>query len=126
MRLLLVAALLSTACARNLRSRDPANWVELQSEHFVLRTDLPEDDAHKAISDLELVRAGLYATGWHNRRPAAERMEVVELASDRELHEFARQGFSGIMTTGAFGEPFILVAGQDIVDQPIVKHELTP
>jgi hypothetical protein len=85
------ALFLLAACAHELRSRLPEKWIELQSEHFLLRTDLPEEDARKAIRDFELVRSALLAAGWHSARPAADRTRVVELATALELRDFARQ-----------------------------------
>ncbi|HUJ28147.1 MAG TPA: hypothetical protein VLW85_19130 [Myxococcales bacterium] len=121
----LIALAASLACAREIRSQNPDSWLELQGEHFTLRTDLPEEQARKAIADLEVVRAALLASGWHNARSQAGRTTVIELASARELQEFARKDFGGFQGIDAFGEPFILVtAEQDILEQGVVKHEL--
>src|SRR2546423_14869346 len=65
-----VLLLALTARARELRSTNPDNWLELQSEHFLLRTDLPQDDADKAVADLELVSHPLLASGWSGPHPS--------------------------------------------------------
>src|SRR5256885_17214626 len=97
-RLVLLLAL--AACARELRSTNPDNWIELQSEHFVLRTDLPQDAAHKAAADLELVRNGLLAAGWSSPHPSPAKIVVVALASRRETIEFLSERQEGIAFYG--------------------------
>lgn len=112
------------ACAHVSRSTDPALWVEVTTEHFVLRTDLPPDDARKAAADLELIRSALLAAAWHSSKEAGGRTQVVELADDRELREFAKKGLEGFVASDAFDEPIMVVtASQE--EQQIFKHELS-
>jgi tetratricopeptide (TPR) repeat protein len=108
------------------RSQDPAGWLELESEHFVLRTDLPADEARKSIADMELVRAALLGAGWHSNRDAALRLTVVQLANRKEMNEFARKGIEGFSTNDVFGRPIIVThADDDVLDRQLFKHELT-
>jgi tetratricopeptide (TPR) repeat protein len=124
MRIAALVVLTSFACVRELRSANPDAWVELQSEHFVLRTDLPPVEARQAISDLEVVRAALFAAGWHGDRRNTERTLVVELASKRELQEFVRKGVEGFFGLDVFGQPILVGVAEDVFDQVILKHEL--
>src|SRR5438132_10137831 len=113
------------ACAHVSRSRDPANWLELQSEHFVLRSDLPLDDARAAVADLERVRAALLIAAWHSSRPSVQKTVVIELASRRELEEFAIEGLEGFVAGDAFGDQLMVIsADHEFGEQDILKHEL--
>lgn len=119
-------ALLALACARELRSANPDAWLELQSDHFTLRTDLAEEDARKAIADLELIRNALLAAGWHGKTASPARITVVAVASERELHEFLGAQVDGMAGTNRFGERMILVRGDgNLLDSEVVKHEVT-
>ena len=123
-RFLPFALLLS--CAHGPRPVQPEQWLELQTEHFVLRTDLAPRDAHRMAADLEVVRAALLAAGWHSPRISKARTQVIVLADDRELQEYAAQGIGGFVSGDAFGEPIMVVSGsQDAEDQRFLKHELT-
>lgn len=122
----LALVLLTLSCARELRSTNPDAWLELQSEHFTLRTDLPEEDARKGIADLELIRNALLAAGWHGKTTSPARIGVVAVASERELHEFLGERVDGMAGTNRFGERMILVHGDgNLLNSEVVKHEVT-
>ena len=113
------------ACAHVPRSTDPANWLELQSEHFVFRTDLPLDDARAAVSELERGRAALLIAAWHSTRPSLRKTVVIELANRHELEEFAVERLEGFVTGDAFDEQMmVLSADHEFGDQDVLKHEL--
>ena len=118
--------LLAVACAHAPRSNDPQAWIEVRSEHFLVRTDLAEDDARKAATDMELVRTALLGAGWHSNREPKERTAVVLVATQAELHEFASKTLLGFATSNVYGEPFLAIsADQDVLEQELFKHELT-
>src|SRR4051812_10481425 len=122
----LALALFTVACARELRSTDPDAWLELQSQHFTLRTDLNEEDARGAIGDLELIRNALLAAGWHGKTISPARIGVVALASGRELRECVGDQIDGMAGTSRFGERMILVrADGNLLESEVVKHEVT-
>ena len=122
MRIAVVAiALVLAGCARNLRSTDPANWLELRSDHFTQRTDLPQIDAGSVIAQLELQRAALVAAGWQGTGQSSESTFVVALASACEVNEFARKEVEGFAGHDAFGQPLIVIGAGD---GHIIKHEL--
>jgi len=122
-RLVLLAALL--ACAHGPRPVEPERWRELQTEHFVLRTDLGAAEARKMAVDLEEVRAALLVAGWHSSVEKAGRTQVIALADGRELEEYALKGIEGFVASDAFGEPIMVVNGdQDPEEQRFLKHEL--
>src|SRR5476649_2622741 len=101
MRRLALLSLL-VACAHAQRANEPQSWLELQSEHFVVRTDLPPEEAKKSVADMELARTALLGAGWHSNREPKTRTIVVQLASRAELLEFARKGFDGFAADDIF------------------------
>jgi hypothetical protein len=125
MRYRWLVLLLCAACAREIRSTDPANWMELQSEHFVVSTDLPEADARQAANDLELIRTALMTAGWKSSRPQLRKFHVVALASDREAREFLPANVDGAQFSTE-SENVLVVAGDgNLLRSQVVKHELT-
>ncbi|HET7784904.1 MAG TPA: hypothetical protein VFL36_02960 [Myxococcales bacterium] len=126
MRRLAALLALATACAHGPRPIVPSAWHELRTEHFTLRTDLPLEDARRTAVDLEEVRRGLLAAGWHAARLNPGRTQVIELESDREMQEYAMKGLAGFVTDDAFREPVMVINGsQDPREQVFLKHELT-
>src|SRR5690349_21478531 len=127
MRSPILLALLAVACAREIRSTNPELWLELGSEHFTLRTDLPEQEARRAIADLELIRYALLTVGWHGKAPASPaRIGVVALASERELREFLPETVEGVAGRDRFGDRLILVSADgNLLRSEVVKHEVT-
>jgi tetratricopeptide (TPR) repeat protein len=122
--LLLAAAACAHAPARP-RSGDPANWVELQSEHFLVRSDLPPEEAKKSVAGMELARAALLAVGWHAKAESRIRTVVVQLAGAAEMEEFAPKGVGGFAGYDAFEQPLIVIHGANVLDETLFKHELT-
>ena len=122
-RALLLCAVL--ACARHPSAADPLAWIELQTEHFTLRTDLAEPEAREVAAQLELVRAALIATSWHNAAPIPGRLQVIDLAAKSELQKFAAEGIDGFVTADAFGERMLVMsADQPPEELTVLKHEM--
>jgi tetratricopeptide (TPR) repeat protein len=120
-----LACLAACSPYAHLRSNHPETWVELRSEHFVLRTDLPEDNARKAVADLETLRSAMLAAGWHGASSPPGRIGVVALQGDREMSEFLANQIAGVTTYDVFGDRMILADGAgDLLRSEVVKHEL--
>jgi hypothetical protein len=120
--------LLAVACAHVAPSHtaEPAAWHELTSPHFTVFSDVPEAAAKRAVADMELVRNALAELAWTTPDVEKARYQVVLLATQEELREFASKGLAGFATSDAFGEPILVVtADQDIIDDALFKHELT-
>jgi len=125
MRRSLVLALL-VSCAHGPLPIAPDRWHELRTEHFVVRTDLALDDARRVAVDLEEVRAGLLAASWHRSNLPTSRTQVIMLGDGRELHDYAMKGIEGFVAADAFGEPIMVVSGdEDPKEQRFLKHELS-
>src|SRR5262249_51205360 len=86
--------------------------------------DLPPDDARNAAIELEQVSAALYAAAWHSSRPSHGRTQVVVLANEKELREFAIKGLEGFVATDSFEQPIMVVSATQ-EDQQLFKHELS-
>ena len=116
------------ACACAQAQKPPARdgFLQLQSEHFSLLTDLPDPDARGAIGRMEEIRAALLAGSWRGAAPGGERLEVVQLASSAGLRAFANPGMSAFyQPTGLFGEPFLILSAEDpSAGDVVLKHEL--
>src|SRR4051812_44718693 len=107
-RTILVAALLS--CAHGPQPVQPERWHELQTEHFVLRTDLSADAARRVAVDLEEVRGALLAVAWHGSDASPGRTQVIMLADDAELQDYAMKGIEGFVGGDAFGAPIVVTS----------------
>ena len=123
----LVALLfLLEACHHELRSRNPDLWLELQTEHFTLQTDVPEPQARRMIDDLEYLRHALIAAQFRSSQPIPGRIAVLALASLDEVNEFLPPDEAGL----TFSDPFTglrtcLMSGADgVFDANVLKHEV--
>ncbi|HUJ24727.1 MAG TPA: hypothetical protein VLW85_01830 [Myxococcales bacterium] len=124
-RALFFCLLAAAACAPRAKPADQQQWIELQSEHFVLRTDLAEPAAREAVEQLELVRASLIAVAWHAPKAMSHRLMVVDLASDAELREFAGEGIEGFVASDAFGERMLVMSAEQSPEElTVLKHEM--
>jgi hypothetical protein len=120
----ILLGLAAIACGE-LRSTKPDVWLELESEHFDLRTDLEDADAAKALRDLEFLRNAVVTAGWRMSGMSNARIHVVLLSSERELHEFVKSDIGGITSVDRFGERLIIVGGSNnLLHVYEVKHEL--
>jgi hypothetical protein len=114
---LLLALLVSssTACLEPRLAQCPAEggkpWVELESDHFVLQTDLPPEEAQKGVEYLERTRAAMLAAAW----PAALKLEMPRLtvhvlADPSQFERIFPRRVGGVFSR-AGDEPFIVLAG---------------
>ncbi len=85
-------ALLSLAggCAHSRSFRCPAEggqpWLEIQSDHFVLKTDVAEDAAERVIRELEAMRMAELGA-WDGAFDPPARLEVAVLRTKSEFRE---------------------------------------
>lgn len=123
----LTALALACACAQAQKPRPPGgDFLELQSDHYLLLTDLAEPAARAAIARMEEVRAALLEASWRGDAPAREKLRVVQFGSSARLRAFANPGMSAFyQPTDLFGEPFLILSAEDSAAGDVVlKHEL--
>jgi tetratricopeptide (TPR) repeat protein len=81
---------LAGGCAHSSAFRCPAEggppWVEVESDHFVVKTDASEAAAERAVRELEAMRMAQLAA-WDGAFDPPGRLEVVVLRSPAELDE---------------------------------------
>lgn len=84
--------LFTTACAGPRWAACPAEggdpWVQVESRHYVLDTDLSARAAARAIEYLELTRAALLAAGWPGANIDSERTEAVAVYALADSGQF--------------------------------------
>ncbi|HEX4382224.1 MAG TPA: DUF1570 domain-containing protein [Myxococcales bacterium] len=120
----LLALPLVLACAHAERARDAAAWLELRSDHFEVRSDLPEAEARQVVQSLEEARAVMLAVMWPGQAEPAGKMQVVALATPDEVEEFAHDGINGFVGPDAFGRVMVVTGGSSGDGLLIVNHEL--
>jgi tetratricopeptide (TPR) repeat protein len=120
----LVLTLCLCACAHAGRAKDETAWLELRSDHFEVRSDLPEADARAVVQSLEESRAAMLAVMWPGQAEPPGKMQVVALASLSEVQEFAGDGINGFFGPDPFGRLTVVTGGADARGLRVVKHEL--
>ena len=87
-RLLTCAVTLACGCAHPRTASDsrPA-YLELESAHYVLLTDLPERDAGKTLDHLENVRGALIQGSWHGDALSGPDAHLVILSGQNFRHD---------------------------------------
>ena len=120
----LALALCLCACAHAGRAKDAAAWLELRSDHFEVRSDLPEADACALVQSLEEARAAMLTVMWPGQAEPLGKMRVVALASLGDVQEFASDGINGFFGPDSFGRMTVVTGGADAYGLRVVKHEL--
>ncbi len=125
---LLAAATLSASACATLRPT-PAQggppWRELTSEHFRLRTDVPEREARELIRRLEEHRAGMLATVWPQATGAPTRIDVVALGGGAQVHAYLgpyRAGLRG--NRPPLGATLVTADLRNDESDGVLRHEL--
>src|SRR5262249_33975215 len=125
------ASALMVACAC-MHGRGPpggspsSGFLELESAHYVLLSELPEPAARRTLARLENVRGALIAGSWSGEPLPAEKLRVLQLASSARFHEFASAGMSALyQPVDLFGEPMlVMTADREGAADEILQHAL--
>jgi tetratricopeptide (TPR) repeat protein len=103
-----------------------AGWLELASEHFVVRTDVGEAEAGELVEQLELLRGAVLASLYLGGADAPGRVEVIAFRRTEEFEAFAPRHASAYFLRDAGGLPRIVMPGGFGSWQRVVlAHELT-
>jgi len=95
MRRRLLAMLLACGCAHAPRpSASDSGFLQLESAHYLLLTNLTEPDARLALSRLENARSALIEGSWRGESLPREKLRVLDLAWSAQLHQFASPSMS--------------------------------
>src|ERR1700759_785931 len=108
------AGLLALAASASTRSKRPgpdSRWRQLTSEHFVVETDLPPEDAGAVLGQLELTHAlTVKALAVPVRAP---RLHVAVFATRQEFQLYVQNGeqISGTFVIDGSGLPHLVLCG---------------
>ena len=107
-----------------------AAWSELASRHFVLRTDLPRNEARVALGQFEQSYAAFEELVFPSGRPPAGRIDFVLFRDDEDFRRLAPPGASGYFLSRTDGEapeaPAIVMHGELLPNtRRRFQHELT-
>jgi tetratricopeptide (TPR) repeat protein len=93
-------------------------WLDVQTAHFRVRTDLAAEDARQAALHLERTHAALLAVAWpHARREEAPPMEVVVLRDPADLHALFTTEVGGLVSSRVIQGSLMVVAGRSVTWQ---------
>ena len=123
------SGLIAVICACAHAGTVPApstQFVEVEGSHFVLLTDLPRAAALESVRRMENVLAALFHGSWQGDALPREKLRVLELASARDLHQFASPTMSAFyQPVDLFGEPMLVMSTEGGESENVVlKHEL--
>lgn len=133
LRLMVLAGLCAIGCAAGTPPAQPprepgrGHWVELETPHFSIYTDLVEVRARNMAGALEDVRAALLASAWPGAKGPLGRTRVVVFAhpSDFDRATGMDAKVEGVAVTAPGFERWIAFsAGPDNGVPRVAKHEL--
>jgi len=117
-----VTAVASCATVPPCPAKGGRSWRELTTEHFVLRTDLDQDDAVRVLRTLEETRSAMLIGVWPNFEIQAQSTPVFALDSTAELTSYTGPLSSAKHQYAPPFPAFILVPDRGA--GTTVKHEL--
>src|SRR5256885_10934154 len=127
LRRALLVALVCAACSHRQRLPDgSAAFLDVRSEHFRLRTDLPGAEARQAVIELERVRNAFLVSLFSPDLDAGAPLDVVALADLEEMAEFAPPRTLGFFAQSATGQRMIALSGDDPAGAAVPRHQLPP
>lgn len=100
-------------------------WRELESEHFVLRTDLSSDRAHETIRQMEHLLAGLLRVGWEVRGSLPAKLTVVMFADRSHRKVFSPYYDGWVIQRRLEGPVAVMAAARRFEGSDTLVHELT-
>jgi tetratricopeptide (TPR) repeat protein len=118
-------AIAAVSCAGHLPPCPAAGgpvWIEIQSPHFRLRTDLNGNVARVVLADLEQLEAALLTVFGVSPDVDMGKVPVVVVKHGwTALTSFRVEGYAGF---ALFQPLVVMVAGGQLQQQEVIKHEL--
>ena len=118
-----MAAIAACATVPPCPERGGPVWRELTSEHFVLRSDLPLDEATDVLRTLEETRAAMLASVWRGEAGPLGRTQAIALSSPREFAAFTGPLIGGMHLQHPPFRPTLVLGAADAT-QSAAKHEV--
>lgn len=85
-------------------------WLELGSQHFVVRSNLPAEEARASAVQLERARASVLAAFPHTGTSSGERLEVVVFANAAQLQDLTGDALLDAALAHDWRGPLLLTA----------------
>jgi tetratricopeptide (TPR) repeat protein len=122
---LLATAALSCASLPKLPSQGGPRWLALESEHFTLYTDRPDDVARKVSAQLERRITELSQAGLPQPGPLALQVQVVLLEQRSELERYVGPDHPGLLVQELPFTPLFAVSRETYAESlRTLNHEL--
>src|SRR5262245_34333560 len=124
---LLLSLLLSLGCAGfgPLPSQGGRSWRRLETEHFVLFTDQPEEAARESIFRFEHMLEGYFQLGWSVSGTLPAKLSAVIFDDDSEFRTFGEK-VDGFYTNLPMFDPIVVMSRErDGKARAVLNHELT-
>ena len=115
----LIGGLVLTACATQQASFGAGageEWIEVRTEHFRVRAQLPEAAAVEAAHGLEARRAGVVAY-WGPHLAVKDRLDVIVYRDAAALADFVAPGFIAQLSNG----PAIITSREGLRDPAFMR-----
>ncbi len=103
-----------------------AQWHVFESEHVVLRTDLPAAKAEEIVREIELARAGVLQAMFSKPPPIPGKVNAIAFSSDSDFWDVAPDHAAAYFTTvDGFTPLVVLPASLKAQTRTTLVHELT-
>jgi hypothetical protein len=120
----LAAGMLGCAGLSPLPSQGGRAWLRLESEHFVLYSDLSQSHARSTISAFERLLAAYHQLGWEVRGELPVKLEVVVFSDSSDFEVFAGP-VSGFYVGSSLDRSLLVMPSRPLELWTTLKHELT-
>lgn len=122
---LVAATALLSGCTDGIQVKSPSGWIELKSQHFVLKTSLPQAEAVDTLQYLETARATMLQAAWGGSKGPPRRTEVVVFGRPKQLERFVEAYVAGELVNPPGFEPYIVFSRNENLGVPsLAAHEL--
>ena len=101
-------------------------WYRLESEHFVLHSDLSKESARDRILLFERLLDAYYQLGWEAQGKLPVKLHIVVFSDSSDFEVFAGGDIAGFHVAAQFFEPLVVMPDAGRIERwQTLKHELT-